>query len=60
MYNINEWLLMDTIDPGYQILLDDEIFSSVLEEGNIEGEENETKGNLNRNRIPIGCYSKGY
>lgn len=51
---------MDTIDPGYQILLDDEIFSSVLEEGNIEGEENETKGNLNRNRIPIGCYSKGY
>ncbi|KAL4084640.1 hypothetical protein QTP88_027568 [Uroleucon formosanum] len=34
--NINEWLLMDTNDPGYQILSDDEIVRSLFEE-----EENE-------------------
>lgn len=47
---------MNTIDPGYHIFLDDEIVRNVLED-NTEGEENETKGSLNRNRTPLGCYS---
>ncbi|KAL4084322.1 hypothetical protein QTP88_028146 [Uroleucon formosanum] len=39
--NINEWLLMDTNDPGYQILSDDEIVRSLFEEDDTEEEENE-------------------
>jgi hypothetical protein len=42
--NINEWLLMDTNNPGYQILSDDEIVRSLFEEDGTEGEENETDG----------------
>ena len=40
--NTNEWSFMDTNDPGYQILSDDEIVRSLFEEGNTEEEENET------------------
>lgn len=40
--NISEWLLMDTNDPGYQILSDDEIVRNLFEEDETEEEENET------------------
>jgi hypothetical protein len=40
--NINEWLLIDTNNPGYKILSDDEIVHSLFEEDGTEGEENET------------------
>ncbi|KAL4147899.1 hypothetical protein QTP88_002226 [Uroleucon formosanum] len=39
--NINKWLLMDTNDPGYQILSNDEIVRSLFEEDDTEEEENE-------------------
>jgi hypothetical protein len=37
--NINEWLLMDTNDPGYQILSDDEIIRSLFEKDKTEGDD---------------------
>jgi len=40
--NISEWLLMDTNDPGYQILSDDEIVRNLFEEDETEEKENET------------------
>ncbi|KAL4112594.1 hypothetical protein QTP88_016347 [Uroleucon formosanum] len=40
--NINEWLLMDTNDPEYQILSDYEIVRILFEEDDTEEEENET------------------
>ncbi|KAL4126596.1 hypothetical protein QTP88_010808 [Uroleucon formosanum] len=40
--NISEWLLMDTNDPGYQILSDDKIVRNLFEEDETEEEENET------------------
>lgn len=40
--NINEWLPMDTNDPGYNTLSEDEIVHILIEEGDSEGEENKT------------------
>lgn len=38
--NINNWLLIDTNDPGYSTFSDDEIVHNVVEESDTEGEEN--------------------
>ncbi|VVC25162.1 DNA binding HTH domain, Psq-type,Homeobox domain-like,HTH CenpB-type DNA-binding domain,DDE superfamily [Cinara cedri] len=39
--DINEWLLMDTIDPGYHVLSDNEIVRSVNKEGDTEEDDTE-------------------
>lgn len=38
--NINEWLLIDINDHGYNIFSDDELVYSLVEEGKTEGKEN--------------------
>lgn len=44
--NINEWLLMGTNDPGYNILLDDKIVYNLIDEDNTERKENKTDNDL--------------
>lgn len=43
--NINEWLLIDTIDPGYHIISDDERVRSVFKDDTVM-EEIETNDDL--------------
>lgn len=44
--NVNGWLLMDTNDPGYNILSDDEIVHNLVEECYTEREENKIDDDL--------------
>lgn len=37
--DINEWLHVDTTDPGFQVLTDDEIVQNVIQEENNENEK---------------------